>query len=476
MTLAELQRTYFDLLEDFFAAATGEFPGAVSADVIKDLMITRIRHDSESFAREVNSVADRLQGFYQTNTNAILESAKSMGGVKLVLGGGSGFGRTHEASVRKMLLYSDSVLIPDPIGRFFETDRFDQAVHLQMAMDAYHLLKLRPLVVADLPNPALVVFPSLERLLEDHDEAIRVGIEHLIVSAVNASCGASLSSFEDVFAFARSHEEEFLAGAAVAHLIIAPGADVAAADNPRRMIREYLQGLQGRRDPRYLAQLNTQPAGVIGALLLSERLSRQFHLLDNARSFDAQPMVANPAQWHYYELAVRSELEELARENIMSPGAFTTLRSIQDPNLKWLGDIPSEMIADLLERGENHEFRRRLQGFTQQLHSIAPEDLERTTKEVMFGLNALIAEHQSEILDIQRRYEPKYKTALLIGIVSVATFLPALAPLTGPAVPLLASGSVAVAYLRDKLQERAERRRARSSLLGVLAAAAPRAE
>jgi hypothetical protein len=250
---------------------------------------------------------------------------------------------------------------------------------------------------------------------------------------------------------------------------------VAEASDPKRMTRAYLQGLQGRREPGYLTKLHAEPAGVIGAILLSERLSRQFHLFDNARSFAAQPMVTNAAQWHYYELAAGAEVEELVRQSIMSPSAFTTLRSIQDPNLKWLGDIPAELIAELLQRGENREFRERLQSFAQQLHSVSPQDLEGTTKEVMFGINALIAEHQQEIVDIQRRYAPKYKNALLVaGIVSAATFLPALAPLLGAAVPLLASGGVAASYVKDKLQERADRRQARSSLLGVLAAAAPK--
>jgi hypothetical protein len=184
-------------------------------------------------------------------------------------------------------------------------------------------------------------------------------------------------------------------------------------------------------------------------------------------------MLTIPAHWHYYELAARAEVEELVRERIMAPGSFTTLRSIQDPNLQWLGDIPATVIADLLQRGENREFRRRLKQFTEQLHSVAPQDLEATTREVMSGINNLIAEHQRDIQDIQNRYAPKYKNALIMGIVSAATFLPALAPIVGPVAPFLASGGVAAGYVRDKLQERAELEKARASLLGVLAATAP---
>lgn len=130
-------------------------------------------------------------------------------------------------------------------------------------------------------------------------------------------------------------------------------------------------------------------------------------------------------------------------------------------------------------RTENFEsgYRALLSSFTQQLHSVAPQDLEGTTKEVMFGINALIAEHQQEIVDIQQRYAPRYKNTLLVaGIVAAATFLPALAPLVGSAVPLLAGGGVAASYAKDKLQEHADRRQARSSLLGVLAAADPKAK
>jgi hypothetical protein len=211
MNAIQLQREYFDLLEDLFAAATVEFPSAVTdPDAIKDLMIHRLRHDHESFAREFNSVADRLADFYRTNWNALFDAAKSIGGVKLVLGGGSGFGVTQQAAVRKMLLYCDSVLVPDPVARFLEADRFDQAVPLQMAQSAYQLLQLRPLVQVEMPSLPLLLFPSLERTLEDGDARTRAGIERLTVSVVNASCGKNLGSLAEVFSFAENYEVAWL--------------------------------------------------------------------------------------------------------------------------------------------------------------------------------------------------------------------------------------------------------------------------
>jgi hypothetical protein len=251
MNASDLQREYFALLEDFFVAATGEPPSVVSApESIKQLMLDRLRYDHDSFAREINASADELAEFYRAHSNTLFDAAKSIGGVKLVLGGGSGFGQTQQAAVRKMLLYCDSVLIPDPVARFFEADRFDQAIHLQMAQEAYQLLQLRPLVSADFATPPVLVFPSLERVLEDEDKTTQVGIERLTVAVVNASCGADLASLADVFSYTRSHEREFLAGAAQTGLLIAPGAQVADAADPRRMIEEYVQGLKGRRDPK----------------------------------------------------------------------------------------------------------------------------------------------------------------------------------------------------------------------------------
>jgi hypothetical protein len=474
----ELQRRYFALVEAFFKAITGKASGAVpqdstaNIDYFKHLIIDRVRHHSSDFEREVNAGADQLADFYRDDSNEFLEQAKSIGGVKLILGGGSGFGETQQRAVRKMLLYCDTVLIPDPIARFFESGRFDQAIHLQIALDAYQLLKLRPLITVDLPSPAIFVFPSMERLLEDRDPITRQAIERLIVTVVNASYGTNLSSFDEMFEYARSNEREFLEGASRVRLLVAPGASVESAVDSEGSIREYLKGLEGRRDPNYVDALRRSPTGVVGATFLSERLSRQFHLLDNARALAAQPMLTMVAQWHYYEMAARAEAEELIRESILSPGSFTTLRAIQDPNLKWLGDVPPDVIAELLQRGENRIFRLRLKQFTEQLHSVAPQDLEATTKEVMLGLNALIAEHQKEIRDIQDRYAPKYKHILLTGVVSAASFLPALALILAPVVPIVAVGGAATGYVRDKLQERAEIKKARSSLLGVLASTA----
>jgi hypothetical protein len=59
------------------------------------------------------------------------------------------------------------------------------------------------------------------------------------------------------------------------------------------------------------------------------------------------------------------------------------------------------------------------------------------------------------MLDIQQRYASKYKNILLIGLASAATFLPALAPLTGPILPLLAGVVLRRAMLVTRLQNAA---------------------
>ncbi len=136
--------------------------------------------------------------------------------------------------------------------------------------------------------------------------------------------------------------------------------------------------------------------------------------------------------------------------------------------MEWLGNIPISALAELRERNENEEFRRRISTFTSALHDASLEDIDRITREVSRGIAALIADHRNEVRRIEEKYRPKYrKTAIAGWVTAAATFVPALAPFLAPLAPIGLAGM----YLNDKLDERAEKKQTTKSLTGVLAAA-----
>jgi hypothetical protein len=188
--LAMVQREYFHNLGDVFRALVGTRAEDVhDFEEIRSSLLSRANSDYADLADSANQALGGLSEFYKRNGRRIFTAAKSLGGIKLVLGGASHFGKAEEASVRKMLLYCDTVLLPDPIYPFFEANRPEAAIHLQIAQRAYWLLQLKPLVEEELAIPPLFVFPSFEKALEDCDVTTQYGIQSLVLAVVNACCG-----------------------------------------------------------------------------------------------------------------------------------------------------------------------------------------------------------------------------------------------------------------------------------------------
>jgi len=100
-----LQREFFQILDDFFKNATGESPEDF-ADIEK--FGDAIHRKGEKFApraiKAFEKAAGDLKAFYGKGGVATFQQARAVGGMKLVLGGGSRFTSSHLASVRKMAL------------------------------------------------------------------------------------------------------------------------------------------------------------------------------------------------------------------------------------------------------------------------------------------------------------------------------------------------------------------------------------
>jgi len=201
---------------------------------------------------------------------------------------------------------------------------------------------------------------------------------------------------------------------------------------------------------------------------ICERIAPQYHLLENAEELGAQPMLCLLPHWHYYKLCSETFESRLVTKNLLSQETISSLRALNEPSMEWLGNIPIRALAELRERNENEEFRKRISSFTSALHDASLEDVDRITREVSRGVAALIADHRNEVRRIEEKYRPKYrKTAIAAWVTAAAAFVPALAPFLASLAPIGLAGK----YINDKLDERAERKQAAKSLTGVLAAA-----
>ena len=120
ISLAEGQSELFRLFAEIFLVLTGNRYDAIhSHEEIKESALAQLRGDA-AFERKFNVAMQNLGEFYGKHAHAIFQHAKNLGGLKVVLGGQRIFGPSALGGVRKMGLYVDTQLIPDPIYPFFE--------------------------------------------------------------------------------------------------------------------------------------------------------------------------------------------------------------------------------------------------------------------------------------------------------------------------------------------------------------------
>lgn len=483
MSSADMQETLFALYAQLFGALTGRAVELVGQEEdIKDLMLWRVRHDTENFTSRTNEALEALASFYDANTIELFRRAQQLGGMRLLSGGQRIFQESALTSLRLTALYADTQLIPDPIYPFLEGDLNLNAAHLQMAIALFHMLKLRPLVDARLPVPPVFVFPSFERSLQEGDAHTKLGIEKLIVSVIGPHCQGTIASLDDLFAYTKQQDDTFAQDLLNARLFVPPNGTPGQLLSVAQAREAYLSGVAGRRAQDHVEELKRLPASALIVNGIMERLSPHYHLLENANEMNAQPLLSQPVHWHYFEMSARASAQALVRTNVLSEQSYQTLRAIQDDSMGWLADIPMDTLRDLIANNEHRWFREEMNTHTERVAMQSPIDADAMVREVNHGLAAMVQKQQAVMNEIQKKYAPGKAAVIAAGIAGVGTaaavtMMPMLSPLLGATLPGVAAvGSVvgaAVGVGQAKVGELVEKRQARRSMIGVLAARRP---
>lgn len=475
--LADGQSELFRLFAEIFVVLTGHSYDAIhSHEEIKESALAQVRGNAKSLEHKFNAAMQNLGGFYERHASALFRHAKELGGLKVVLGGQRTFGPSALGGVRKMGLYVDTQLIPDPIYPFFETDLQLKARHVELILNLHKILQLKPLVDARLPVPPIVVFPSFEKNLEEKDVITQVGINDLVLRVVGSACPATLLSMDELVKYTHERKDEFIHAMLAAQLFVPPGAMPGQVMSAREAIERHLAELREFRSPENMAAMERLPPEAVILIGIIERLTPQYHLLENGEELSAQPLLTQTAHWHYFEKCAQSAAQTLRRNGLLSEDALLTVRALQSEKLAWLENVPIPTLAVLLQNQENVDFRDELRKHTALLSAADATDLDRVVREVTHAVESLVQKHQKTIKDIEAKYSTKNAIGVSLGMGSIvlgtaAQFIPSLGVL-GVVAPVMGAGLAVSKYTNEKLQEHAEKRLARRSLLGVLATTA----
>jgi hypothetical protein len=465
------QAEYFQLLEEFFERATGM---TASAFATVDGFSSEVRRSAESLAPRGLSAFTWFEKAFSDHMSmhgtTDFSLAKRQRGSNLVLGGSSRFHGSQYRAVIRGLLLADAVLVPDPVLPWFEDGRTEERFrHVHLLQQVHGILHLKPLIDSDFGDPAVVVFPSWERMLESQDSYTQRALGSFIAGVVGNELGLEFESLMELSRYAEEQEEAFLRGIESAQLLVAPGG--APGDPLRQGINAYRKEISRYRDERWqrFAEQASDSAVVLNGL--QERLSRFYHLLENADELSASPLLCLESHWHYLSKCASFLAARVRAPDVISSGLARVVEAIAGPALQWLDHLRLEDVVSVRREGGNQEFRRRLGSEMALLHESARGDLAEVTSRVLLTAKTLVREYDIELEAIRARFQKKYAwTAVAAAAAATTAFIPLLAPLVGATAPLVIGAS----YAAEKLDEIDERKRAQRSLMGVLAKAESR--
>jgi len=464
----DYQRGYFALLDDVFRRIFGKtaYNFARPSDFVgemKKISEARLHNLPENYRKGFSEIHD----FYAKHMLDAFAMSKCLRGMKLVLGGTSRFTPTHLGALRQTMLYADSFLIPDPVLPWLEEERKEERFDLVQPLVQIHaLLHLKPLIDANLPYPAVVVFPSFERSLMKHDPVTKDGIGRLMMDFFGHYLGRSFEDETEIERYVVDNEGKFLNRVEEKALFIAPGEKIGAS--LQEMLASYRKEIQTWRSQEHIDAAATVPDGILVLQGIAERLQPQYHMRENAQELGGQPMMCIDAHAHYFKLCADVFNDSLVDNAAISAKNLSALRALQQPKFKWLTNVPIEVLAKLRSDGENEEFRRRIAEYVAQLHESSLEDLDDVSYEVHRGIQALLREHDKSARALERKYQRKFRELAATGLLGFAASLyPALAPFLGTVtVAALSRG-----YIKEKIEQLRETKQISQSLTGVLAKA-----
>lgn len=468
--VTEYQRKFFSRLDEFFVRATGKpATGFSTIDSFADVIHSSAHEIAPRGEAAFIWLKEQLRDLYEQDAGEAFRLAKQLGGMKLVLGGGSRFLGSQLSSVATSILYSDTVFIPDPVMPWIERERTEERFrNVSLLQNIHALLHLKPLVDANLEYPAVLVFPSMGKTLEEKNEYTKDAISHLVANVFSNYLDESLETFEEVANYANLNPKKFLTTVDVNHLFVAPGGPV--GEPLVSALRRYQKEMDIWRSQEWLESFAKLPTSLRVLNGVCERLAPQYHLLENAEELGCHPLMCLDQHAHYYKLIAATNNARLEKLGMLDPRTKVLVDALSSRRLSWLGDLSVETLTRLREDNENVGFRKRLHDAIGKLHESMLTDIDKVAAEVCQEIAIAIADHEKQQKNIQEKYNRIHgQTAAIAVAAAGVTLFPALAPFLAAAAPF----ALITKYGHDKVSEFAEKQVLTKSLVGVLASARP---
>ena len=471
------QDRYFEILTEFFLCVTGCLPRDFSpldsfSEAIQKMAITLKENTSraESAMVAFSVLETELKKLYSEEGGKAFSAAKKLDACKLNLGGSSRFLETQLNATRKSLLYSDTVLIPDPIMPWLEKKRdeekFGHVIPLQMAFFILHLCDLKG---NEFDLPPFFVFPSFEKSLEEYDQQTQENGAQLITDVFSHYVDSGITHLQHIMELAEKYPDLYFEKIEAARLFVSPGSE--PGESIRVGLENYKAEMRQWRSEDWCNELFSKGDVSVVTNAIFERIMPNYHLLENADELRSHPFLCISAQAHYYQLIASMKNSSAGKVASFDPATSAILQSLTSKRLDYLANIKDTQLVALRKTDENIEFRRELRDLVNSLPNTNLADLGYVAAEVCSHIERAISKHEKQLSSIIDKYQAKHKyTALIAGGTLAVTMFPVLAPFLGALLPLGATVATGK-YVSEKLDEKAEVGQLSHSMMGVISRA-----
>jgi len=446
--LYSIQEKYFEILKDYF----GPFYNYMKKKNIRFDEAFRRIYNNITYAEcqtLLESISEDLDDLWKNNSDFILTEVKKIYGIKTYYFWGSTIAsrfvnpEENKAIINKQGLYTDTILIDDPLMRTSKMARNYDILYrtFQAFSQSAGLLKAENLILADVDTPIALIIPTSVIPPPDIIKQSYQAITEKLLKLLSDIFNKEFDDEEDIKKFLSDNINSL---DDVDILLSKTNAKYSTVVNQIKEVWKLkLWGSKYVTDPslpEIVADAVYQSFGGfinMGPALASGATKWDSYLLFDSKSF-------------YDGIAQSLEYDGKYINQCTPPEKHldtTISHIISQSDFKWLGNIPDDLLITMRNNGELMDYRNLFKDCLYPQREINEENFERVSKEINYNLKQLFIKHEKEIESIKEKYSKKLPNQLAsLSLTAYLAIFSAIYPPLEVIAPLVGGGNLLSIY------------------------------
>lgn len=449
---------YFAILEEFFKNLTGKTPANFSS--FQELPLAT-REFFQSMLQNIGSSQKRLDTlkdlekklliFYAKNGKKLDRVAQEITGFKLCHPGNSHIGLIQYRAIKVGLFWADSVVISDPIYPWIKDNKKNDKHRLpNILQECFALLKLKRLFLQSKDSHLIWIYPSVIPLEpdEEKEKENKEKQEVLIADFFNSYINKNIYAYAEIEKFLEEQADYFLKRVHQKGLFMVKGGN--QDDTQEEILKRYKQEVANSIGTAGAQKAAALPPEQIIFKEISDRLAGLLDFIEEARSLNAHPVLADEIIIQYFSLVRNMTLRKLVIGKIFKRDELIDFKTIGTLFSKFPGDFPNKLLISQRKNKNIVPLRNSLAELALSLSEKQFDNDKISIAGDIENMSKLLKEYSLEFQDMMLE-----SSAVSLRIDSIdldkvcLKFIPAVAPLIGVKVPFIKAEKYFIENLED---------------------------